>query len=84
MRSYYWLSVEVIVCYISGLIIKLKIVSPGFKTTVDGAIITCEFVFPSSGQTKHRRIFFMIIVLSSFLPSPSMCFSSHHCPSLFS
>lgn len=68
MRSYYWLSVEVIECYNSGLIIKLKVVSPGFKTTVDGAIITCEFVFPSSSQTKHCWIFFMIIVLSSFFP----------------
>lgn len=32
-----------VVGYISGLIIKLKIVPPGFITILHGVIITCEF-----------------------------------------
>lgn len=34
--------------YVSGLITKLEVVSPGVKTTVDGAKITCEFDFLSA------------------------------------
>lgn len=86
MRSYYLLLWRSVVGYISGLIMKLKIVFPGFKTTVDGAKITWV-CFPFYLLRVKALLKFLndhCSLSSFFLPSYSVCFSLHHYPSLSS